>query len=130
MQNLHNAVYREEEKEMIPSLEKFAMGMIPWSPLAMGYLARPHASFKDSERGDSMGGMLMGNKITKADEKINGKIEVTLPIIGMSSVKRVQHAVDAVNFELTKEEEESIEKLYEPRAVMSIAVSPPEEKAS
>jgi aryl-alcohol dehydrogenase-like predicted oxidoreductase len=131
---------------MIPSLKKFGMGMIPWSPLAMGYLARPHASFKDSERGDSMGGMLMGNKITKADERINGKIEeiaknrgtsmaivsmawslakpyITSPIIGMSSVKRVQDAVDAVNFELTKEEEESIYKLYEPRAVMSIVVS-------
>jgi len=35
MQNLHNATYREEEREMIPSLEKFGMGMIPWSPVAM-----------------------------------------------------------------------------------------------
>lgn len=31
MQNLHNAVYREEEREMIPSLKKFGMGMIPYS---------------------------------------------------------------------------------------------------
>jgi aryl-alcohol dehydrogenase-like predicted oxidoreductase len=153
MQNLHNAIYREEEKEMIPSLKKLGMGMIPWSPLAMGYLARPHAIFKDSERGDSMGGMFMGNKITKADERINEKIEeiakkrgtsmaivsmawslakpyMTSPIIGMSSIKRVQDAVDAVNFELTKEEEESIDKLYEPRAVMGIVVSPPDQKDS
>lgn len=33
MQNLHNAVYREEEREMVPSLKKFGMGMIPWSPV-------------------------------------------------------------------------------------------------
>lgn len=30
MQNLHNATYREEEREMVPSLAKFGMGMIPW----------------------------------------------------------------------------------------------------
>lgn len=35
MQNLHNAVYREEEREMIPSLKKFGMGMIPWSPVRL-----------------------------------------------------------------------------------------------
>jgi aryl-alcohol dehydrogenase-like predicted oxidoreductase len=127
--------------------------MIPWSPLAMGYLARPHASFKDSERGGLMGGTFLGNKITEADERINEKIEeiakkrgtsmaivsmawsltkpyITSPIVGMSSVKRVQDAVDAVDFELTKEEEESIDKLYESRAVMGIAVSNPDQKPS
>ena len=93
----------------------------------------------------------MGNKITKADERINEKIDeiakkrgtnmaivawslakpyMTSPIIGMSSVKRVQDAVDAVNFELTREEEESIDNLHEPRAVMGIVVSPPDQKAS
>jgi aryl-alcohol dehydrogenase-like predicted oxidoreductase len=100
-----------------------------------------------------MGGKFIGNKITNADERISEKIEeiakkrgtsmaivsmawslakpyMTSPIIGMSSVERVQDAVDAVNFELTMEEEESIDKLYEPRAVMGIAVSPPDQKAS
>jgi hypothetical protein len=42
----------------------------------------------------------------------------------------VQDAVNAVNFELTKEEEESIDKLYSPRAVMGIVVSSPYQKAS
>lgn len=32
MQSLHNAVYREEEKEMYPACAKFGMGQIPWSP--------------------------------------------------------------------------------------------------
>lgn len=35
MQNLHNAVYREEEREMVPSLGKFGMGMIPYSPVSL-----------------------------------------------------------------------------------------------
>lgn len=145
MQNLHNATYREEEREMVPSLQKFGMGMIPWSPLAMGYLARPHKGFQESERGTVMGGTFLGNKMTGADERINEKVEeiakkrgtsmavvaiawslskpfMTAPIIGMSKIERVEEAVQAVNFELTEEEVESIDALYEPRGVIGIAV--------
>jgi aryl-alcohol dehydrogenase-like predicted oxidoreductase len=91
--------------------------------------------------------------MTKADVRINEKIEevakkrgmgmaivsmawslakpyISSPIIGMSSVQRVQDAVNAVNFELTKEEEEGIDKLYGSRAVMGIVVSPPDQKVS
>lgn len=136
---------REEEREMIPSLEKFGMGMIPWSPVAMGYLTRPHGSFKESQRGESMGAGFLGQPWTEVDEKINQKIEeiakkrgtsmavvaiawslskpfVTAPIIGMSKVERVKEAVEAVNFELTKEEVDSIDELYVPRKVMGISV--------
>lgn len=41
MQNYHNAIYREEEREMIPLLQDLGVGMIPWSPLGLGFLARP-----------------------------------------------------------------------------------------
>ena len=117
--------------------------MIPWSPLAMGYLARPHDSFKDSERGDSLGGTFMGNPITAADEKINSKIEeiakkmgttmaivatawslskpyMTAPIVGMGKIERVDEAVKAVHFKLSSEEVESIDKLYEPKKIYAI----------
>ena len=140
MQNLHNATYREEEREMVPSLKKFGMGMIPWSPVAMGYLTRPHDSFMDSERGTAMNGTFLGNAWTAADERINRKIEeiakkrgmsmavvaiswslskpfMTSPIIGMSKIERVNEACRAVDFELTKEEVESIDGLYEPKEV-------------
>lgn len=40
MQNTHNAIYREEEREMVPLLEDLGVGMIPWGPLAHGLLAR------------------------------------------------------------------------------------------
>jgi len=141
MQNLHNATYREEEKEMIPSLAKFGMGMIPWSPVAMGYLTRPHDDFIKSERGDSMKGTFMGTPWSATDKKINQTIEgiakkrgvsmatvaiawslskpyMTAPIVGMSKIERVKEAVEAVNFELTKEEEKSIDDLYEPKKVL------------
>jgi aryl-alcohol dehydrogenase-like predicted oxidoreductase len=126
------------------SLKKFGMGIIPWSPLAMGYLARPHRDFKESERGTAMKGTFLGDKMTEADEKVNEKIEeiskkrgtsmaiiatawslskpfITAPIIGMSKIDRVEEAVTAVHFELTKEEVESIDTLYEPKSVIGFA---------
>ncbi|KAH8655039.1 NADP-dependent oxidoreductase domain-containing protein [Tricladium varicosporioides] len=147
MQNLHNATYREEEREMIPAMRKFGMGMIPWSPVAMGYLTRPHEKFMESERGDSMKGTFLGNEWTEADKKINQKIEeiaekrgtsmavvamawslskpfMTAPIVGMSKIERVNEAVTAIDFELSEEEIESIDSLYIPKNVMGIVVRP------
>jgi aryl-alcohol dehydrogenase-like predicted oxidoreductase len=40
MQNHHNLLYREEEREMLPTLRHFGVGAIPWSPLARGFLTR------------------------------------------------------------------------------------------
>ena len=39
MQNHYNLVYREEEREMIPLCRDEGIGVIPWSPLARGFLA-------------------------------------------------------------------------------------------
>jgi len=47
---------------------------------------------------------------------------MTSPIVGMSKIERVEEAVKAVNFELTKEEVESIDNLYVPKKVMGINV--------
>ncbi len=41
MQNFYNLIYREEEREMIPFCNETGAGIIPWSPLARGVLARP-----------------------------------------------------------------------------------------
>ena len=41
MQNHHSLVYREEEREMFLTLNRFGVGIIPWSPLARGLLTRP-----------------------------------------------------------------------------------------
>ena len=41
MQNHYSLVYREEEREMFPTLKMFGVGSIPWSPLARGLLTRP-----------------------------------------------------------------------------------------
>jgi aryl-alcohol dehydrogenase-like predicted oxidoreductase len=41
MQNHYNVLYREEEREMVPTLKHFGVGSIPWSPLARGLATRP-----------------------------------------------------------------------------------------
>jgi aryl-alcohol dehydrogenase-like predicted oxidoreductase len=55
-----------EEEEMIPPLQKFGVGMIPWSPVAMEYLTRPHKKIKEIERGNRMKGIFLGNTYTVA----------------------------------------------------------------
>jgi len=53
MQDHHSLVYREEEREMFPTLKHFGVGIIPWSPLARGLLARPFTSDTRTTRGDN-----------------------------------------------------------------------------
>lgn len=51
MQNHYSLVYREEEREMFPTLKLFSVGSIPWSPLGRGKLTRPLGA--DTKRGKS-----------------------------------------------------------------------------
>jgi aryl-alcohol dehydrogenase-like predicted oxidoreductase len=53
MQNHHSLVYREEEREMFPTLNHFGVGIIPWSPLARGLLTRPFKGDTRTARGDT-----------------------------------------------------------------------------
>lgn len=59
VQNHYNLVYREEEREMFPTLKHFNVGSIPWSPLARGLTARPIVD--GTTRGESDGVLKMYN---------------------------------------------------------------------
>ncbi|KAJ5313682.1 ATP-dependent RNA helicase DHR1 [Penicillium atrosanguineum] len=142
MQNLHNAIYREEEREMYPACVKFGTGGIPWSPVAMGFLARPWRDFSKTTRGEVQGPGFHGWPTTETDRKINEQIQkiaeqrgvsmaivaiawslskpfITAPILGMSKKERVDEAVEAISFELSPTELKSIDDLYEPKKVLS-----------
>ncbi|KAF4150892.1 hypothetical protein CNMCM8927_009110 [Aspergillus lentulus] len=141
MQNLHNAIYREEEREMYPACSKFGMGGIPWSPVAMGFLARPWREFSNTTRGEGQGQGFLGLTSTETDKKINELVEklakqhgvsmatvaiawslskpfITAPILGMSKKERVDEAVAAISFTLSPEELKSIDDLYQPKKVI------------
>lgn len=144
MQNLYNATYREEEREMFPACQKFGMGGIPWSPIAMGLLARPWDKFGDTSRGQSQGAGFLGQPISEADKKINEVIQkiakdrnvsmavvaiawtlskpyISSPILGLSKPERVDEAIQATEFVLTDEEISEIEKHYVPKNVFGHA---------
>jgi aryl-alcohol dehydrogenase-like predicted oxidoreductase len=141
MQNLHNAVYREEEREMYPACQKFGMAGIPWSPVSMGFLTRPWKSFTNTTRGNAQGLSFQGQPYTEVDKNINERVEeiakkhgvsmaivaiawslskpfITAPILGMSKKERVDEAIKAIEFELTAEEVKSIDDLYVPKQVI------------
>ena len=144
MQPFYNLLYREEEREMLPFCKNTGVGVIPWSPMARGVLARPYQD-KSSTRAntDGMVKSVFINKQGKAegviDEEITNRVEkvaedrgVTMatvalawvlskgyaPIVGLMSKKRIDEAVEALKFELTDEESKFLEEVYVPKNIV------------
>jgi aryl-alcohol dehydrogenase-like predicted oxidoreductase len=109
MQNHYNLLYREEEREMMPTLAHFGVGSIPWSPLARGLVTRPwNAGSKRQENDPWAQGLYAENSqhIVEATEKIAkargvsmaqialawilSKDAVSAPIIGTTSLKNLE----------------------------------------
>lgn len=142
MQNHYSLLYREEEREMIPYCKATGVGLIPWSPLARGYLARSPSKETNSSRKSSeeagefwfceLGTTDVDRAIVKRVEEIalkkgwsmasvglawiNGKVDS--PIVGLGSVKRIEEAVQAAEKRLDPDEVVYLEELYQPRAII------------
>jgi aryl-alcohol dehydrogenase-like predicted oxidoreductase len=137
MQNHYNLLYREEEREMLPYCEKQGIGVIPWSPLARGYLTRPHGEVDTTTRGqtDSYakdhpyfegGGREINERVQQLaeDEGVTmaqiglawllQKECVTAPIVGTTSIEHLEEAVEALEITLSDSDVEYIEEPYEP----------------
>ncbi len=137
MQNHYNLLYREEEREMLPLCAKENVGVIPWSPLARGYLARPHEEFDATVRGESDdyarehpyfegGGKEVNERVQElADEKDAKMAQIALswllnkewvdaPIVGTTSIEHLEDAVEAVDISLSDSDIEWLEEPYEP----------------
>jgi len=137
MQNHYNLVYREEEREMMPTLKYFGVGSIPWSPLARGLLTRPLSD--KTTRGDTdsfIGAYNRGGgtqAIIKRVEELAKKRDVsmaqismawimakdgvTAPIVGTTSLKNLEDIIEAVNLKLTPEEIQYLEEPYQAQAI-------------
>jgi aryl-alcohol dehydrogenase-like predicted oxidoreductase len=138
MQNHYNLLYREEEREMNRFCNDTGVGLLPWAPLCRGHLARAPEAFGTSQRskgekdkGSPHTGMVEPDlTIIKRVQEIAEKRgwpmahvalawinkRVTSPIIGFSSVKRIDEAITKGK-ELTTEEEKYLEELYEPKRI-------------
>ncbi|KAF5581407.1 aldo keto reductase [Fusarium pseudocircinatum] len=137
MQDQYNLLYREEEREMIRFCNETGVGLIPWAPLCRGHLARPpsNSTQRASVESDLTGG---GHGTSEIDLKIIRRVaelaekrqwpmahvalawinkRVTSPIVGCSSLARIDEAVGSNGKVLTEEEEQYLEELYQPRPI-------------
>jgi aryl-alcohol dehydrogenase-like predicted oxidoreductase len=138
MQNHYNLSYREEEREMLPFCERKGVGVMPWSPLARGWLARPHDEFETTTRGeneeharrhpyDEGGGIEVNERVQElAAEKGVKMAQIALawlfeqdhvdaPIVGTTSVEHLEDAVEALeSVSLSASDVAYLEEPYEP----------------
>ena len=137
MQNHYNLAYREEEREMLPLCEKEGVGVMPWSPLARGYLTRPHESVDATLRGETEehlyahpyregGGPTVNERVAELAEEKGVKMAqialswlfhkewVDTPIVGTTSVEHLEDAVEALDIDLSRSDVEWLEEPYEP----------------
>jgi len=142
MQDHYNLLYREEEREMLPLCRAEGLGVIPWSPLARGRLARPGAVSREHvtarSSSDPFGHDLYANdtqwEIVDQVEAIAkewnvqmseialawllSKPVVTAPIVGATKPVHLEAAIKAVDITLTPEEIQRLEAPYHPHRVL------------
>lgn len=142
MQNHYNLVYREEEREMNPQCVSMGVGLIPWSPLARGFLAgnrtrggggettrsksdrMAHDYFYDDPDFDIVDRVKeIAERLEKSPAQVAlawllHKPGVSAPIIGATKIKHMDDAVDAVDIELTEEDILYLEEPYVPKPIL------------
>jgi aryl-alcohol dehydrogenase (NADP+) len=142
MQNHYNLVYREEEREMIPLCIDQGVGVIPWSPLARGFLAGNRQAggsgetlraktdeiargmyFRDSDFAvaDAAAAIARERSVTPAQIACAWILQapgVTAPIIGATKLNHVKELIAAAEITLNKEEVAALEQPYQPHPVL------------
>ncbi len=141
MQNHLNLIYREEEREMMPLCRAEKIGVIPYSPLAAGRLARswsPESTLraetdtvsKGKYDATSIANQQVIERAAELAEKhgvprshvalawLLQKAPVTAPIIGATKIPHLEDAVGALALKLTADEVQYLEEPYVPQAIV------------
>lgn len=124
---------------MNPQCLDMGVGLIPWSPLARGRLARPADAPGATERGsndsyanelfdeadtaiiDAVGTVAEHHGVARAKVALAwllGRPGVSAPVVGATKVRHLEDAADAVSLELTAEDTKLLEAPYRPRPVV------------
>lgn len=142
MQNIYNLVYREEEREMLPLCRDQGIGVIPWSPLARGFLAgnRPRGSEGETVRArtdefirnlgigqeadyailDRVNEIATRHSVSAAQIALAwvlSKPGITAPIVGASKMPHLDDALAALEIRLGDDEIEALEAPYATRPI-------------
>src|SRR5262249_55095677 len=142
MQNHYNLIYREEEREMLPLCRDEGVGVIPWSPLARGFLAgnRKRESKGETQRAQldqyshelytEESDYVVTDRVAEVAKKRNvGPAQIALawllhqpgitaPIVGSTKLEQLDQLIEAVEVPLSKEECASLEEPYKPHRVL------------
>jgi len=140
MQNHYNLLYREEEREMNPLCRDQGVGLIPWSPLARGHLARPPKAEATKRSETDRFGRTLYSAMAEADGQVLAALDalahkrklphaqialawllrndqVAAPIVGATKMAHLEAAVGAVDVELSDDEVASLEAPYVPHPI-------------
>ena len=142
MQNHLNLIYREEEREMMPLCVDQGVGVIPWSPLARGFLAGNRTREKEGPttraKSDTLaqeyyfqpGDFDVLERVIQVAEAHGAKPAqialawllhkpgITAPVVGASKVSHLEEAVTATEIELSDEEMAFLEEPYQPHQIL------------
>jgi aryl-alcohol dehydrogenase-like predicted oxidoreductase len=138
MQNHYNLIYREEEREMIPLCIDEGIAVIPWSPLARGFIAGNRSRATERAKTDDIA---QGFYIAESDNTIADRVAelakrrgvsaaqialawilhkpgVTAPIVGASKLPQLDESIAALEIKLDESEMKFLEEMYEPHPVL------------
>jgi aryl-alcohol dehydrogenase-like predicted oxidoreductase len=144
MQPHYNLLYREEEREMLPLCLDQGVGVIPWSPLARGRLARPWEAETTARSGADPFGKNLYARTEEADKRVVDRLgevakargvsqatlalawmltkpAITAPIVGATKPHHLEDAVAAVALKLTPEEVKTLEEPYVAHPVLGLS---------
>jgi aryl-alcohol dehydrogenase-like predicted oxidoreductase len=142
MQDHYNLIYREEEREMLPLCREEGIGVIPWSPLARGFLA---GNRNKEDKGETVRAKTDAYahdlyyqesdfdvvcRVTEIAQRrgvsnaqvalawVLSKPGITAPIIGATKMQHLDDAVAALSLKLTEDEIRALEEPYRPHPVL------------
>jgi aryl-alcohol dehydrogenase (NADP+) len=148
MQNRYNLVYREEEREMIPLCKEFGTAVLPYSPLARGFLSgkyqrerapnsvryRTDDGFKGSYFFDNDFDIIDVVKQVASEKGVTcpqvalawlfSKSWVTATILGSTKTEQIDDAVQALSVKLTADDIRRLEEWYLPHRIIGPVRAP------
>jgi aryl-alcohol dehydrogenase (NADP+) len=150
MQNHYNLVYREEEREMIPLCMDHGLAIIPWSPLARGFLTGTRKRDGGSTVRSQVDGFAKSMYYAESDFAVADAVAevakqrgvssaqvacawalqapgITAPIIGATKPQHLKDLIASVDLTLSAEEVTALEKPYRPHAILGHANPTPRE---
>jgi aryl-alcohol dehydrogenase (NADP+) len=149
MQNHLNLIYREEEREMLPLCRTEGIGVIPWSPLARGFLAgnrtpgdrqgantatararsddiahKYYWTDQDFAISEAVGAVAQRHGVSRAQVAyawVASRSGITAPIVGVTKVAQLDEALASLALTLSVEDVAALEAQYAPRPVLGHA---------